>query len=265
MELVEALRAAGLGGRLADVYLALLRAGSASVLELAAQSGLKRTTVYDLLARLQERQLVTTGSRGRRRVFSARDPGHLRELPLEQARILEETIPLLHALQQAAPRRPRIQLYEGAEGVRKANDLLLELPITEYHYFGSLRAMMELLGEKYLYGFVKRRMARGVWSNGIRSPDGELRHDFLRPGNERLRRIRYFPSPLGPDVPALYIAGSHLVVSSSLREAYALVIESPGLAELVRAIWQVVWAVSDVRPGVARGATGVSPHRDVGE
>ena len=257
MELVEALREAGLSGRMADLYLALVQSGSASVLELAARAGIKRTTAYDLLARLQERQLVTTGSRGRRRVFSARDPSHLVELPRRQERILTDLIPSLLALQKSAPRRPRIQLYEGAEGVRKANDLLLTLGVPEYHYFGSLRAMMELLGEKYLYGFVRRRIALGVWSNGIRSPDGEVRQAFLRPGPARLRRIRYFPSPRGPDVPALYIAGHHIVVSSSLREAYALVIESPGLASLLLEVWRVVWTVSDTQPPGA----GSRPNR----
>ena len=248
MDLIESLRDAGLSGRLADLYLALVQAGSATVLELAARARVKRTTVYDLLSRLQDRQLVAAASRGRRRVYAARDPSHLLDLPRRQERVLADVVPSLQALQRAASRRPRIQLYEGAEGVRRANDMLVEFGAKEYHYFGSLKAMMELLGEKYLYGFVKRRIARGIWSNGIRSPDGELSHAFLRPGPARLRRVRYFPVPLGPEVPALYVAGSHLVVSSSQREAYALVIESPGLAGLVLAIWRVVWSVSRPRP-----------------
>lgn len=54
MTINKSLEQLGLVGKKADVYLASLELGSASVIEIAKKAGVKRTTCYDILFELEK-------------------------------------------------------------------------------------------------------------------------------------------------------------------------------------------------------------------
>ena len=74
METKLTLEQFGLQGRKADVYLAALELGGASVIDISRKANIKRTTVYDILLDLQKDGLVSQTMEGKKRKFIGEDP-----------------------------------------------------------------------------------------------------------------------------------------------------------------------------------------------
>lgn len=244
MELIEELGKLDLSKRQAKVYLALLQLGAASAIELAKNTGYKHPTVYDVLDSLKERNLVTESYAGSKRRFTPEDPGNFQEQIARKQRTLDAVLPSLHELYIAGPRRPVIRFYQGAEGFHQVNEELLNVKAKEYFYFGSVREMFDTSGEEYLKEYTRRRIERGIWSNSIRNRPSESAAAYMQPGGRNLRRVRYLPRPIAENVAELFLYDGKIAVHSTLKENYAVTIESRELFILLKTIWDCLWAVS---------------------
>lgn len=84
--MLDELKKIGLSENEAEVYIALLELGSATAQEIAAKSGIKRTTIYVQIEALMKMGLVTSFekemSKGKapKTYFRAEDPEHLKNI-----------------------------------------------------------------------------------------------------------------------------------------------------------------------------------------
>ncbi len=108
----------GLENKKADVYLALLQLGSASVLEISKKSGIKRPTTYDILQDLLNKKLISQSFQGKKKVFTAENPDNLKWMIQEQENIVERILPELRSYFNIAKEKPRVRYYEGTEGIK---------------------------------------------------------------------------------------------------------------------------------------------------
>ena len=250
MDLLGELGNLDLSKRQAKVYLALLQLGSASAIELAKNTGFKHPTVYDVLDSLKERNLISEHQDGKRRRFTAENPENFREQEMKRQRSLENILPSLLELYSMGPRRPTVRVYRGIEGIRMVNEELLNVKSKEYFYFGSVQEMFNTNDERYLRDYYKRRIERGIWSNSIRNRSRENTRDYMQPGPQHLRRVRYLPQSISENVAELYLYDDKIAVHSTIKENYAVTIESRELFILLKTIWDCLWAVS-IEPGAA--------------
>lgn len=224
------------------VYLALLEAPGATAAQVSRRASLKRTTVYELLEGLVADDLAAEGRQGGRRTFTAEDPTALKRLLTRQEKALGELLPLLLARTQGPPGKPRLRYYAGTEGVRRVNEMLLESGTKEYRYFGSVHEMVDLLGEAWLRQYVRRRVALGIRSRGIRVRGRETPDLPWMKGHPRyLREVRLLPRPVTGALASVYLLPDRVLVSAGRKECYALVIESRELAGMLGAIWDTLW------------------------
>jgi len=240
----EQLRDLGIEGKRAKVYLALLQAGAASASEIAKLTKLKRPTVYDLLDELIESKLVSTGFSGNMKIFSAEDPERIADGLRRKLASAEALMPDLKALYAQGARKPRVRYYEGVEGIKAVCEDILSVKAGEYHYFGSIHEMFLTTGREYQNDYVERRIKRGVWSNAIRVKDKEVDDEFMRSSPKNLRRVRFFPNPIGEEIASLFIYDDKVAIHSGLKENYAMIIESPELTALMREVWKCAWDVA---------------------
>lgn len=106
-----------------DVYVAILLLGKGTVSEISRKAGINRTTGYDILNSLLEKQVISVSGKEPKQEYAAESPkaisGYLKRKKEElenQIKKSEEIVPdleLLHAKQN----RPRIRFYEGKEGL----------------------------------------------------------------------------------------------------------------------------------------------------
>lgn len=247
MEISDQLEQLGLGGKKAAVYLALLRMGSGTVIQIAREAEIKRPTVYVILEELYQRNIVSYSYVGKKRIYKAESPASLKQIPQQQLLRIDALLPSLEAMYNLAPRKPHIQYYEGVEGMKRVDNDLLTVRSGEYFYFGSIKDMVDAYGSdgaKHLENYVKQRVAKKIWSNAIRIRERETPLACMKGSDELYRRVRYFPTSPVEDVVALYIYDNKIGIQSALEESYGLIIESRELAVLMMTIWRLAWSVA---------------------
>ena len=123
MQTEEILKEIGLTDREIKVYLTGLKTGPILATKLAKKTEINRTNLYSILNSLQERGLVSQGSKGLNKHFIMEPPVKLKEY-LErkidrEERIKKELdgiIPNLKSLTPDSVFTPQIKIFEGAEG-----------------------------------------------------------------------------------------------------------------------------------------------------
>ncbi|PIX62494.1 hypothetical protein CO057_01675 [Candidatus Uhrbacteria bacterium CG_4_9_14_0_2_um_filter_41_50] len=121
----ETLELLGLKSKDLEVYVALLRLGSAPLRKIATECSLSRATAYDSLKRLKSAVLVSYVDAKSHRYFVAEDPQKLRglatrrEVALQEARqTLDDLLPELQNIIGEAGHRPAVRYFEGDAGVK---------------------------------------------------------------------------------------------------------------------------------------------------
>ncbi len=121
---LDTLENLGLSQREISTYLALLKLGSASIRDIAAQTGINRGTTYETLKDLAGKGVVSYFPKGKRRIFSAEPPEKLLELAEEKRQSLDATIEemkirLIPQLNHLKPdfSAGNVRFYEGDSGI----------------------------------------------------------------------------------------------------------------------------------------------------
>ena len=138
-KLLKSLEKFGLPEKEAKVYLASLKLGPAPVQTIAKEAKVVRPTAYVMIESLQRRGLMGETKKGKRRLFIAGRPDHLRYLLGQQKASLakkEEAAALaIKALTEAKGGEGEIEfeLIDGPEGTRRLQQMAMETdnPIRE--------------------------------------------------------------------------------------------------------------------------------------
>lgn len=119
----------GLNEKESSIYLELLHLDHASVLDLSKKTGILRTSIYPILSSLTDKELVSENKIGKKIFFQAENPERIRtfidsqRIKLEeQTKLADDFIPQLKSLSRQTGEKPIIKIYEGREGIFKANE-----------------------------------------------------------------------------------------------------------------------------------------------
>lgn len=245
MNIIEQLNALGLNGRQAKVYLTLLQLGSATAIEIAKAARYKHPTVYDVLDVLKEKRLISESFSNGRKIFSAEDPEMFQQLQEERQRTLDAVLPGLKELYLGGNTRTRIHCYDGEDGTAIIRKELLNVKSRKYYYFGAIKEMLKITSAAAERAYYDERIRRGIWSYSIRNRSGEVDWDYLQPGENHLRKVRYLPKPVNDNISGLYIYDDKIAIQSALKENYTIIIESRELYTLMMTLWQYIWEISE--------------------
>ena len=117
MEIHDLLETLGLQNQESKLYLAILEKGSASIADITKMSGLHRPTVYKLLPKLIQKNLVSISISGKRKLYSAESPHRLKTLAENVSTELDKVLPELIGMYDNRNPRPKIKFYEGEKVV----------------------------------------------------------------------------------------------------------------------------------------------------
>jgi HTH-type transcriptional regulator, sugar sensing transcriptional regulator len=102
----------------AKVFLAVLEEGRCTAGPIVKRTGLHRQIVYDTLAKLKTRHLVSETVQSNRKNWTATSPSAiLKEIQVKEA-LANEILPNLLSLQQRSEHRQEVRVFEGFEGFR---------------------------------------------------------------------------------------------------------------------------------------------------
>lgn len=188
MAIEQDLLKVGLNTKEAQTYLALLELGPTTVVALSRKSGLKRTTIYEILKSLLERGLVVETPVGKRKRFIAEPPEKFFALKKQELDTLRGIVPTLEALRNVAIEKPAIQFFQGVDAIQKVfEDMCLNTdPVHDKLLAIETRPDVSLLtrtGEQYWMNLLAKKKKRGLESFTIEAVNREAIEKFaeLRP------------------------------------------------------------------------------------
>lgn len=233
-------------------YLALLEIGETQIVPLTQKVDMPRTTLAYVLERLREKGLIEILNQGgSRRVYIPKSPQIIKELLLERKGKIENKI---DALEQALPQllqhyqtssvQPKVRLYQG-EGIRKIYEEILTLPIDEYWFVSEPTNQADLLGKRWLADWIKRRVGKGIQSNGLRPQGVGIKGEavFSESSKKYKRTIRYLPKDFRSPAHIIIYSNSVAIITTA-KESFGVVIDSKDYAETMRNWFDALWKQS---------------------
>ena len=240
MDLEHALEKLGLSDKEARVYLAGLALGPASVQDLSARAKVKRTTIYEILQILKEKELFKESVRGKRHLFIAVHPNQLKVDLNDKERVLERVFPELDQILRLEKGKPHILYHNSLEAIHRVYEDALKKTQKETVGIGSVE-IARRLGEEWLDGYIKKRKKFGIRARTIVD---SRRGEWYKRDAQDERSTRVLPG--GRALPInLEIFDDTALITSLEGEAFTLSIESRKVSEALKTLFETVWEVSE--------------------
>ncbi len=239
----QTLELLGLTPKDLDVYVALLRLGTAPLRRVAEESSYNRGTTYDSLKRLLDVGMVSYVDAKSHRYFTAEDPQKLRglatrkEVAIQEAQLkIDSILPEFRIIADSAKYRTAVRYYEGTTGVR---DILTDVLLTSeklaektYRIYSSAK-LRELIAEAWP-NFTPTRVKRNVFVKAISLCEGGTVH-----GHDQRRWL----SKTGSSSAYIFIYGKKTAYVSADKDGklFGAVIDDESITSTQKMIFDAVW------------------------
>ncbi len=220
------------------VYTTALQLGEASLLEIAEKSGVHRTSIYRFLDAMIQRQVLIATKKKKRTVYSAADPEQLKEYIQTKVHEMNRLLPDLKAIQNSVSAKPRVQFFEGIEGIKHvyADTIKEGKPMDGY---GDFEFTVKVMGDYFRDYYIPARIRRGFLWRGILR-DSPAAREWGKHDNRDLRESRFLPG--GDITTEINIYGNKVaLVSFRSIVPFAVLIEDADIAHTQHVAWQGLW------------------------
>lgn len=236
----------GLNDKEIQVYLELLRVESSSILDLSKNTHILRTSIYPIIETLEEKNLVSKIKKGKKIQFQAEAPERIgayiesQKIRLEeQSQLANDFIPQLKSLAHQTGEKPIIKVYEGREGIFKANE--------ESFGYGKINKE-DTACFIYPYDLVENLFsAQELKKSGAQRTNRHIKSEAIytyskgeRPASENSVRIRVDGDkyPLKCDISIFNDMVRIVTLSKSLS---SLVIKSQDIADTLKSLFKLAF------------------------
>lgn len=237
----------GLTHKEAKVYLTLLETNEATAQTLSKKSELNRSTVYVILDGLAQKGLASSIEKNGIKMFQAAPPEQILLFLQEKSkqyhdlmRYAHQLLPELKAMFKGVGVKPRVQFFDGENGLKAVYEETLTSTET-IRAFASIDDMHNTLPD-YFPEYYYRRAGRGIHIRAI-FPDTETTRERIKFNQQESRVAVLVPSEQYAFTPEINIYDNKLIFMS-LREKFALVIQSAEIADAMKKIFELAWTES---------------------
>lgn len=249
MDISKILSKIGLSDKEITIYLISLRLGSQPASILSKQTGINRTTIYNIFESLIKKGLASKIDKGAATYFQVLDPSNLmsylernkneyiREID-KQKKEVEEILPTIKSLENPAGTKPKVQFFEGEKGMREAyeNTLKSNEPIRAYANPEDMHKGLPNFFPEYY----ERRKNAGIKIRAI-SPDNKLSVERHRHDKKEIREMKLIDRKKYEFSPEINIYDDKVLIAS-WQEKMAILIESREIADLHKKMYDLLWS-----------------------
>lgn len=235
----------GLNAKEASVYLALLELGEpVAVTPVSKRAKINRTTTYDILLTLEKKNLVINHVHKKLHYYSAEKPekliAYLKERArrlLERAEEVETLLPELKSIHNAIPNKPRVQFFEGVEGLLHVYEDTLTSS-EEIRAYASDQANQAAV-PGYFPKYYHRRTAKKIPIRAIfpDSPQDRERHALDK---IELRKSLLVPKSVMNFTPEINFYDNKIMIAD-WKEKLGIIIESEEIANVFKQSFDLAW------------------------
>jgi len=248
MDIQAQLEKIGLSKSEAAVYLSALKLGVAKASEIAQKAEIKREAAYYILKLLQEKGFVSEVIKSGVKYYSSVEPkrilGIIEEEKHKKSEAIKEILPDLESLKKVALTRPKIEVYEGFDGIKTAASKLTERRNQEIYCYVD-ESILKFI--PYFHPqFRRKRKEMNVKLKVITQKTKFMIEDLKNKDNEELRETR-FNDEIMNEIGATYyiLEDAIIILKANEKEQLGIYIQEPNTARLQRKIFERIWKESN--------------------
>ncbi len=241
MKTNELLENLGLDERESEIYLTLLELGPQLPQYIARNTGIKRTTLYEIFPEMVKRGLIVEVSQGKRRFFQAVSPDKLFREYEKRYKEIKQNIADLISIYRMQGLRPKIEVYEGFDGMKKFYNRTLETKEICKCFVQPAKYNTRVL-DWLVKEYVPARVKKGVLVKAI-MPDDDLSEYYMGFRKEHMRIGRKVPLKKFHFKIEGMIQGNKVFFASYEKGGplVGIIIESKQIADTLSALYDLAW------------------------
>ena len=234
----ESLEAMGFSKNESKVYIQLLNIGKTTATEIAKQTKLHRSNVYDSLTKLIEKGIVAQYSEDNTRIYEATDPANLLTILKDQQQKFEAILPQLQLKKKMASTESLVHIYTGVTPAK--NTLFTLLDYNKPIYVLGTPPNISTLSKGFLQEFHKERVKRKIPIHHVYSKEAEK--DFEDVGVNNLPYTYSKHLPDGMTLPmSTTVCNDEVQLKFWTRGGSVVVFKSPEIADVYKSYFDHFW------------------------
>ncbi len=243
--LISDLEQLGLSEEESRVYLAILELGGSYVSAIAKKANVHRVSCYHTLDNLVRMGIVSSFTKDNIKYFSVDSPQILVNQMEEKFEKAQKLLPELLSITNSLAYKPKIQYYEGLQGIKNVFDDALNAS-DEVLGYTNLAKLPNVIPEDYLRAYAEEKVEKG------------LKTRMLSPiSKEALRYTKkYYPKNFDRNLVEIFFINPDefmfeyetniydnkvSIISLNPDELIGMIIESPVYAKTQRSVFNLAW------------------------
>lgn len=230
----------GLSENEAVTYFSALSLGPSSILKIARNAGIKRTTVYSVMESLKQKALISIETKGFKKFFVAERPEKLEIVLENRKKQFIKGLPDLTALYDSKGSVGVIKTYEGLEAVKSVYESLIKdiKPGEDYLIISDAKRWMEA-DSKYFMDFTERRAKLPIKIRMLLQDSEEAQNlkKFSKNYNFTAKIIHS-----KTDLPTnMVVTPEKVVIHQLVAPIMAIVIENKSAIKMHQEMFEMIW------------------------
>ena len=226
----------------AKVYLASLSMGRSKVSEIAKEAQLNRITTYEILKRLSQRGIANKTVIKDTIYFQVVEPQLLINKLERQTEIARETLPQLNLLIGMKKGRPKVNYYEGAEGIKTVYEDTLMCKEKVIYNITNVENLLNQIGKDFLDNYIKKRVRRKIRVK-VLVPDNPISRQNVKYSKKVLREYKFFNEKAFP-IPNEIMIYDNKILLLSFSSKIGVIIEDNEISQSIKSMWNMIWMKS---------------------
>lgn len=237
MVIKEQLEKIGMPNNQADIYLSLLKNGPQSIQEISKSTGIKRTTLYLIIDRMLEKNLISIEIKQKRKQYYIKNPKMLLSHMKEQYYLLDALMPQLEDIFEQKSATSKIRFYDTVAGMKETFKELISLndPKDELLTIESDIRSSFKLGYDFWKDLLAEKKKMGIKSRTI-IPSSEKDEFVIRDHEIQIRT-----SAMLNDFKIMLYLFSNKVIIIIPADSLCVVIENLKIKKALTALFEIVW------------------------
>lgn len=228
----------GLNEKEAEIYLAALREGSSTANRISELTGIRRSTVYEVVESLKKKGLIGQVRKDKKFYFTASKPTTLVKSIKEKEEKIKKIIPDLEKISNTRIEKSKVESYEGLRGIKAISEEMLFSK--EIWIYGSSNIADKILGH-YTENFARRRVENKILLKAIIEKDVP---QYMKKGNvkkyTKIKTNSFFKSH---DC-AYFICKDFFLIITLGEELSAIKIINSNLLKSQKKMFEYLWKTS---------------------
>lgn len=230
----------GLTENEANVYLASLSLGPATILKISQAGNIKRTTVYSVIESLKKKGLMRIELKGWKKLYTAENPEKLEFILEEKKNQLASSLPEFMSLYNLKGGESFIKYYEGLQAVKSVYESLLrDIRPHEDYMIVSDQSKWQELDPKYFLKFLERRAKLNI-NIRLLLQDSEVARKVQKIQATYNEKIKILPKGTSL-VTNLVVIPKRVVIHQLTPPIMAMVIENKSIIKMHQQFFEIMW------------------------